>query len=173
MLSAKRGSRPFASSTDDLESLPFLDSPSKDKGKDSPVNVGTSPHNAAWGLAPRAGPSGPSTNTSPSSVPPLLPAIPALATEQSRGTVASRRMMLKPAAYALMNVGSATTLILLNKTVFSVYGFHYTYALTAVSPSPTPASFPPLCLPRPTSCAHSWSRLSRAILHYPRSESKP
>ena len=55
--------------------------------------------------------------------------------------------MLKPVAYALMNVGSATTLILLNKTVFSVYGFHYTFALTAVSPSPTPAFFPPLAYP--------------------------
>ena len=145
MISAKRSSRPFASSADDLGSLPFFDSPSKEKGKDSPGSSGTSPHIAAWDLTPRVGPSGPSTTTSPSSVPPLLPVIPAPATDQSR--VASRRIILKPAAYALMNVGSATTLILLNKTVFSVYGFHYTYALTAVSPSPTYAFFLPSAYP--------------------------
>ncbi|KAL4522613.1 hypothetical protein Ndes2526B_g01039 [Nannochloris sp. 'desiccata'] len=39
---------------------------------------------------------------------------------------------LAPAAYAAMNIASATGIVFANKAVFSVFKFHFTYALTFV-----------------------------------------
>ena len=95
----------------DPEDHRLLESPSKGPGKD-----------AARGASPQA-------------IVNLSAALPLAA---HAGVVAAsavrRNDWMRPVGYGLLNVGSATSLILLNKTVFSVYNFHFTYALTAVRP---------------------------------------
>lgn len=48
------------------------------------------------------------------------------------GMQMSRLEWLRPVAYVLLNVFSATAIVMANKAVFSTYGFHFIYALTLI-----------------------------------------